>query len=158
MPDVRGRPVRCPTCTVANLYPADLYAANLYGPDLYGPALYGIKNADSILARLRIVPDTGAFTGYKRLGGFILELLVPADAQRVNAVGSRKCRVSKAELVAATTLDGKPTEVTTFTAHGGYVWTVGQMHEPDSFDPSINVECSHGLHMWITRQEAVDYA
>ena len=38
------------------------------------------------------------------------------------------------------------------------IYRVGEIVRPDSYDPDIRVECSHGIHFFITRKEAEDYA
>jgi hypothetical protein len=30
----------------------------------------------------------------------------------------------------------------------------GQMVYPDSYDDDIRVDCTHGIHFWLTRREA----
>ena len=35
--------------------------------------------------------------------------------------------------------------------------TLGEMVYPDEFDPSPLIECSHGIHAFITREEAKSY-
>jgi hypothetical protein len=36
-------------------------------------------------------------------------------------------------------------------------YITGQETHPDIFDPSITKECSHGIHFFITREEAEAY-
>jgi len=36
-------------------------------------------------------------------------------------------------------------------------YKVGETVKPDSFDDNPFVECTHGIHFFITRQEAEDY-
>jgi hypothetical protein len=38
------------------------------------------------------------------------------------------------------------------------IYQEGKVTKPDSFDPDFRVECSHGIHFFITRQEAEDYS
>lgn len=102
---------------------------------------------------LRITPTDGAFVGWKKLkGNLIAQLIIPHDAERVNCVGSRKCRASKAfvhEIYGATEAYDQHT--------GKLLYKVGEWVEPDKFDPSITVECSHGIHFFLTRIEAENY-
>ena len=54
-----------------------------------------IKDAKNLPAFL-ICPQEGELIVYKKLaGGVIAKLLIPADARRVNCIGSRKCRAEK---------------------------------------------------------------
>ena len=153
----------------ANLYRADLREADLYGANLYRANLRGAKNADSASAQTVIVPE-GQIIGYKKVrmldnsgfyaGNAIVKLLIPGDAKRSNATG-RKCRASKAVVLEITDLYGNPLTddgarfVGLFKA--GIEYEVGKTVYPDSFDENRWDECSHGIHFFITRQEAVDY-
>ena len=75
----------------ADLSGANLSGADLSGADLRGANLYGAKNAELLLAQTSIVPEEGAFVGYKKLAnGVIAKLVIPHDAKRLNAYGSRK--------------------------------------------------------------------
>jgi hypothetical protein len=132
----------------ANLRSADLQGANLQGADLRGAN--GINNIT--IAQNSIVPQ-GSIVGWKKLQNNILaQLHIPYDAKRVNAIGSRKCR---AEFAYVTTLsDGNTVGV---ASHDGLEYRVGRIVIPDSFDPSPLVECSFGIHFFITREEAEAY-
>ena len=121
--------------------------ANLCGADLRGADLSGAKG----LATLKVCPEVGQFVGFKKINGSIITLLIPADAKRVNAYGSRKCR---AEFAYVLRVDG-PTYA--LTAHNGFVYPTSGLVAPDSFDPDPRVECSHGIHFFMTRQEALEY-
>jgi len=36
----------------------------------------------------------------------------------------------------------------------GLEYRVGELVYPDSYDPDIRVECTHGIHFFLTREEA----
>src|SRR6185312_12080204 len=75
----------------ANLSDADLSRANLRDADLRG----------AILGARSIVPESGGFTGWKKLrDGVVAQLRISAKAERVSALTSRKCRASKVRVVA----------------------------------------------------------
>lgn len=100
------------------------------------------------LAQFCILP-AGEIIGWKKLGdGKIAQLRIPADAERVNAYGSRKCRASYA-LVISGEGPGIYDENTKYAP--------GETVRPDSFDPDPRVECSHGIHFFITKEEAEEY-
>ena len=121
--------------------------------DLSGANLYGAKNADLIIAQQQICPTEGAFVGWKKLkNNVIAKLVIPHDAERMNALGSRKCRASKVfvhELFGATEEYDKHTVKTLYKEECEVI--------PDKFDPDIRVECSHGIHFFLTRIEAENY-
>jgi len=159
----------------ANLYRANLEGANLEGADLQGANLQGaylgganlrmadLQDADLEGAKLRgadlrgaklpdflIVPVEGEFYGYKKLSNRkIVKLKIPADAQRINAIGSRKCRASYA-IPVEDCGENK----------GGCFWKLEEGYKqdvpvyPDSYNDDIRVECTHGIHFFMTREEA----
>ena len=153
----------------ANLRGANLYGANLIGANLRGAILRGADLRDAILsgailsgailsgADLRdaegleqqsILP-AGQLIGYKKLAdGSIAKLRIPASAARVNAYGSRKCRAEFAFVLSSTGAIAK---------HDGTPYPKRGKIVPDKYDPDPRVECSHGIHFFITEQEAKDY-
>jgi hypothetical protein len=36
-------------------------------------------------------------------------------------------------------------------------YKVGETVKPDTYDPNPLVECSNGIHFFISKQEAIDY-
>jgi len=133
----------------ADLYGATLSGANLDGANLDGANLDGAEGIlDAVIQRRRICPD-GEFIGYKKLAdGTIATLRIPADARRVGGVVGRKCRAEYVEVV-----DGNGVSY----YNGGDTKYEPGVVQPDSFDPDPLVECSHGIHFFITRLEAEEY-
>ena len=173
--NLRGANLRGANLCEANLYGADLYGANLRGAnlrgaDLYGANLYGadLREANLREANLRgaknlpfiplVCPERGSFTAFKKCGSYIIELLIPQDAKRCSAT-TRKCRASYAKVVAITNMDGSQAEVDHVTNHAyePIEYKIGEYVHPDSFDDDRWNECSHGIHFFINRQEAVEY-
>ena len=178
--NLRGANLRGANLCEANLYGADLYGANLrganlrgadlYGANLYGADLYGadLREANLREANLRgaknipfiplVCPERGSFTAFKKCGSYIIELLIPQDAKRCSAT-TRKCRASYAKVVAITIMDGSQAEVDHVTNHAyePIEYKIGEYVHPDSFDDDRWNECSHGIHFFINRQEAVEY-
>ena len=121
--------------------------ANLYGANLGGANLFG-ANLDNTQGIYPIVPESGSFEGYKKLNnGVICHIQIPATAGRVGGYIGRKCRAEEALV-----LEGEG--VSTYNA---MVYRVGQTVKPDSWDPDPRVECSHGIHFFLTRKEAEEY-
>jgi hypothetical protein len=135
----------------ADLSVADLSAANLSRVDLSGIDLSGADPV--VLAKLKICPTEGAFIGWKKLAGNkIARLVIPHDAERMNSIGSRKCRASKViihEIFGASSAYDKHT--------GKLLYVVGKEVTPDKYNPDIRVECSNGIHFFMTREEAEEY-
>ena len=141
----------------ADLDGADLDGANLAGADLARADLAradlaGAKNAESVIAKTVITPE-GAFIGWKACQpGCIVKLLIPEDAKRSNASG-RKCR---AEFVDVLEVIGADVGVT--NAHGPRTeYRAGERVKADGWNDNRWDECSHGIHFFITRQEAEDW-
>ena len=139
----------------ANLYRANLDRANLTGANLTGANLSGV-NLEKIVSRTTILPE-GELIAWKKLqNNLIAKLLIPVKAKRVNAIGSRKCRFEYAQVTAI--YDGKK-EVK--EGRGTYgpelIYKIGETVMPDKFDPDPCVECSNGIHAFITRLEAEEY-
>ena len=134
----------------ANLRSADLSSANLRSAYLSGADLDPIDKLPAFF----VCPDFGAFTGWKKLkGGIVAELRIPAEAKRTSALTGRKCRAEYVEVVA---LSDGATEG--WDSHAGTTrYAPGLIVKPDSYDDDIRVECTHGIHFFVTRKEAADY-
>jgi hypothetical protein len=127
---------------------ASLRYANLLGADLQGADLRG-ANLQGAIGLLPIVPEAGVFHGFKKLAdNSIAEIQIPADAERVGGYISRKCRASKAIVISG---QG-------FSKHDPqFAYAPGQVIVPDEWDNDPRVECSHGIHFFLTRKEAESY-
>ena len=137
----------------ADLSGADLSGASLSGADLYGADLFGAKNSAILIAMSQITPQECAFVGWKKLqGDVIAKLVIPHDAKRLNAIGSRKCRADKAFVLELFGADEAYDKHTGALLYKKEEWVI-----PDSFDEDIRVECSHGIHFFMRREEAEDY-
>lgn len=101
-------------------------------------------------------PEEGEFIAWKKIKSCIVKLLIPADAQRSSAT-SRKCRASKAHVLAIYEKDGKEIESVVSDSHVPTTYVVGADVLPDSWDDDRWNECSHGIHFFITRREAELY-
>ena len=143
----------------ANLRGADLLNADLRGADLRGADLRSAKNVPYIPM---VCPEEGDFIGWKKAEGnkdkVIVKLRIPSDAKRSSAT-TRKCRCSKAEVIAIYNLDG--TEEGETTCHSDYdnsfIYEVGKTVEVTNFSEDRWSECAKGIHFFINRQEAIDY-
>ena len=140
---------------------ADLRGADLRGADLRDANL---RDAKYIPFIPMACPTDGDFIGWKKVNYgekcYLVKLMVPADAKRCSSTG-RKCRCSKALVLDISLLvDGKEAGKEKNVINNNYVPTlyeVGKVVEPDSFDENRFRECSHGIHFFIDRQEAINY-
>ena len=139
----------------AYLRGADLRGAYLGGADLRGAYLGGAKNIPFIPISC---PSDGAFIGWKKVEGCLIKLQIPEDARRCSATRT-KCRCDKALVLEITDLESnQPVEqIENHLYHPFVTYKVGEMVYPDSFDEIRWYECSHGIHFFINKQEAIDY-
>ena len=147
-----GAYLRGATLTVANLTKADLGGANLTVATLTGANLTG-----ATLPPFQIVPEVGQFRAFKKVqGNVVLEILIPRSAQRTSTLVGRKCRASKVKVVGVAS--GATTE-TVFRSHHeeSFTYTVGKWASVPDYDGDIRVECTKGIHFFLTLDEAKNY-
>ena len=163
--NLRGADLSGANLCGANLYGADLYGADLSEANLSGANLSGAKGTDTVITnegtaffRLQC-PEAGAYTAYKKAHDLIVELEIPADALRSSAT-SRKCRASKAKVIRITDRDGNAAGVEEVKSNydAAFVYRVGETVSVPDFDTDRWNECAAGIHHFITRAEAVQYA
>ena len=156
----------------ANLGGADLGGAYLGDAYLRGANLRGAYLGDAYLggAYLRgaknipyfpfYCPSDGAFIGWKKVGRYLIKLQIPEDAKRCSATG-KKCRCDKAMVLDITCISDKNalnlTEIINTAYTPSITYRVGEMVYPDSFDENRWDECSHGIHFFINKQDAINY-
>ena len=142
----------------ADLRDAHLTDAHLTGADFRDADLRGAKNTPYIAFAC---PSDGEFIGWKKVKlrhKFLVQLLIPKEAKRCSATGT-KCRCEFAKVLAVYDLDDHAKMVSE-VINNDYVKTVyrvGEMVYPDSFDEDRWNECSHGIHFFINKQEAINY-
>lgn len=103
-------------------------------------------------------PEEGSFIGWKKVNGLIVKLMITENAKRSSAT-SRKCRCSHAKVLEIQQLDGT-IAVERRLENMNYkstIYEVGKIVHADSWDEDRWNECSHGIHFFITREEAVRY-
>lgn len=125
------------------------------GANLRGANLFYVKNVQYIPFAC---PSDGAFIAWKKVEGKLVKLYIPEDAKRSSAT-TNKCRCDKAKVLSITDLEGNnPIDEVLNTAQNHQVlYKVGEMVYPDSFDEDRWNECSHGIHFFINKQEAINY-
>ena len=152
----------------ANLGDADLSGADLSGANLRGANLGDADLSDADLSGAQyneetaflalVCPEEGDFIAWKKVGDAIIKLRIPAEAKRSSAT-TRKCRCEYAEVLELQSLDGTPynDDKVVNNNHVETIYKVGEIVHPDSWDDNRWNECSHGIHFFITRDEAVRY-
>ena len=136
---------------------ADLRWADLYGTKITHEQLINVKGINDQC------PKKGSFIGWKKCIDesevpYIVKVEIPADAKRCSAT-TNKCRCSKAKVLEIQKLDGSIADVDkVFSSYDNHFpYKIGETIEPDSFDDRYWVECSHGIHFFINREDAVNF-
>lgn len=132
----------------ADLRGANLRSANLRGANLMDANLRGADLRGANLPPFQIVPSAGSFIAWKKTTTGVIKIRVPAKAKRTSSLVGRKCR---AEYVVVLSGDGcngfSPT-------HGKLQYKKGETIVADKYDDDIRVECTHGIHFFMTKEEA----
>ena len=159
----------------ANLSDANLSGAYLSGAYLRGAYLSGAYLSDANLSDANLsgaylsdakeipfipfaCPSDGAFIGWKKVNNCLVMLEIPEDARRCSRT-SQKCRCDKAKVLGITNLETNESvsEIKNTSYSPAVTYVVGEMVYPDSFDENRWNECSHGIHFFINKQNAIDY-
>ena len=144
--DLRGADLRGAYLRGANLYGADLRDANLRGANLRDANLRGAN-----LPHFQIVPEEGSFIGWKKTTEGVIKLLITEDSKRTSSLVGRKCRASRVKVLEGDGVGG------TGPNYGGIVYHEGKTLESD-YDDDIRVECTKGIHFFMTRKEAEEWS
>ena len=158
--DLRGANLCDANLCGANLRGANLCGANLRGADLRGANLCdanlcGANLCGANLCGHSILPE-GQLTVYKKASGKVVKLSIPEEAKRVSSLSSRKCRAEYADVLGIYNVDGSPSDLV--AVQGSYdqntIYRVGQRVTPDSYNDDAREVCTHGIHFFITFDEA----
>ena len=149
--------------SLANLREADLRWADLRRADLRRADLRWADLSGADLPNFSIVPEIGVFYGFKKANigekdEVIITLEIPEKAKRMSSLIGRKCRAEYAKVINITSLDGKTKYKKAVSKHDkGFIYKVGQTIKPDKYNDDIRVECTNGIHFFITKKEAKEY-
>ena len=156
--DLRRANLSCADLSGADLRRANLSGADLRRADLSDADLSGAQYNERTAFFALVCPEEGDFIAWKRVNNIIVKLRIPSEAKRSSAT-TRKCRCEYAKVLELQNLDGTPYDGDK-VVNKRYVETiykVGEIVHPDSWDDNRWNECSHGIHFFITRDEAVNY-
>jgi len=166
--DLRSANLRSADLTSANLRYADLRYADLRYADLTSANLRSadLRSANNIdLVKYNettaffglACPEEGTFIAWKKANKCVVKLEIPASAKRSSAT-SRKCRASKAKVLAIYDQKGNELQEINSDYDTGFVYKVGHTVKPTiEFEENRWIECGSGIHFFITRKEAENY-
>jgi len=137
-----------------NLCGADLRGAHLCGADLRGAHLREAYLGGADLGNCKNlvfqIPQEGELIVYKKVGGGVCKLRVPPEARRTATPVGRKCRAEWVEVLEAPE-NGKGLH------DQRVIYRAGEIVRPDKYDDDIRIESTHGIHFFLTREEAEAY-
>lgn len=160
--DLYGINLSCADFTCSCLNNANLSGAILTGTNFDGAT---VTNVDftNVKGLNDQCPKTGSFIGWKKCldvfgNEYIVKLQIPTDAKRSSGT-SNKCRCSKAKVIEIQNLDGTVANINTVYSYFNtdFEYKVNEIVKSNSFDDNFWNECSHGIHFFMNREDAVMY-
>ncbi len=137
---------------------ADLRNADLRNAVLRNADLRNAVNGELAFAMTEILPRGGEVLGWKKCRkGVLVSLRIPPAAKRSNATG-RKCRAECAEIVSVENADGAPCEVGVSIHDSGTEYRAGEVVKCHQWGADRWVECSGGIHFYLTKEEAIAHS
>lgn len=100
---------------------------------------------------------------YKRLVNSIAQLTVKADTPRTATLVGRKCRAASAKvnwIENVSTGDFMSQDyslIRNFSYGNNVTYVAGEEAIPDKYDDNPFIECSHGIHFFLTEKEAREF-
>ena len=152
---LHGANLRYANLRDANLHSADLRYADLRYADLHGANLRYANLRDANLHGADLpyyqIPE-GNIIGYKKIENTIIKLLIPINAKRTGTLVERKCR---AEYAIVVNIFNETKSIR--GGHANYDYVMGEYIYPDAYNDDPRIECTNGIHFFLTREEAEAY-
>jgi hypothetical protein len=159
--DLHSADLRCANLHSANLSSADLRSANLRCADLRCANLSYATGLElnTIKKFFWILPEEGSFIAWKKLANdCIAKIEIPKESKRTCNLLGRKCRAEFVKTLEIINSEGKLIKTGTNGTHEKKIkYIVGKITKTDEFDDSFMIDCSHGIHFFLTKQEAIDW-
>lgn len=143
------------TCNLSN---SNCDGTDFTGAILLDAVLDGIKDSPRTKHFRMHCPEYGYFIGYKKcFNDRLVTLLILKDSKRCSSTTSA-CRCDRARVLAITNLDGSGhyTEAVSFV-DADFVYRLGEVVVADSYNEDRWLDSSHGIHFWMTKEEALGY-
>lgn len=141
-----------------NLSEADIRGADMFASALYRADLTGINADDTTKFFHLYCPEEGPFIGWKVCyGRRIVQLLVPADARRISGT-TNEVKCDKAKVLTIKSVDfTQKYEAAHSYVDENFIYRTGEMVYAENFNPDRFAESGGGIHIWLTREEAIAY-
>lgn len=163
-----GSTLRGTNLSGAYLHSADLRGCNLSGADISGADMFasaleradmaGLKTDEKTKFFHLYCPEKDPFITWKVCyGRRIVRLLVPADARRISGT-TNEVKCDKAKVLSIKSADYKETydEAHSYVDEN-FIYRTGEMVYAENFNPDRFVDSGGGIHVWLTREEAIAY-
>jgi len=134
-----------------NLVGANLEGANLEGTNLRGVNLVGTNLEGAKLPHFQICPLEGAFIAYKKTTKGVIKVQIPEKSKRTSSLVGRKCRAEFVKVISGKGCGGSG------STKGNLVYNKWDFVHADEYNPDIRVECTHGIHFFMTEKEAEEW-
>ena len=129
----------------ANLEGTNLERANLERANLTGANLKGANLPD-----FQLCSQDEDFISYKKTSKGVIRIKVHKEALKTSSLIGRKCRANFIEVLDGKGLGGG----SPIYSDSGLIYDKGDFVVADSYDDDIRVECTNGIHFFMTEQEA----
>ena len=155
--DLQGADLRRAYLQGAYLQGADLRRAYLQGAYLRGADLQG-ADLQKLKHTIWIIPEEGSFIAWKKLANNCLaKIEIPAKSLRTCNFLNRKCRAKYVKTLKIWDSEGKEIDEMQGMRSKDTIYKIGRLTYADGFDKDLTIDCSKGIHFFITKQEALDW-
>ena len=116
------------------------------------------NNINKLKHLFQIIPMEGSFVAWKKLANNCLaKIEIPAKSPRTFSLIGRKCRAKYVKTLKIWDENGNEIK----EMHGGYnnsiIYKINRLTHADEFDNNMLIECTHGIHFFISKQEALNW-
>ncbi len=132
---------------------ADFHSADFHSAD------FRYANFKNSIFNYRITPETGKFIGWKKAQGKIIKLEIQKAENVSGGLVGRKLRTDKVKVLEIQDKEGKKLDLKSISSdyNKKFIYNVGKIITEKDFKKDDKIECSEGIHFFITRDEAVRY-
>ena len=157
--DLSGANLRNADLSEADLSGANLRNTNLSMADLSGADLSGADLSGADLPDFQIVPQEGSFIAWKKgANDCLMKLQIPAKAKRTSTLVGRKCRAEFVKVLSVSGRDGNNIDsCSNWNVDYPITYKVGEIIKADNYNDDIRIECTGGIHFFITKKEAEEW-
>jgi len=131
-----------------------LINAYLQGADLQCAYL----QKEKLKSLIWIIPEEGNFIAWKKLSNnCIAKIKIPTRSLRTCNALNRKCRAKYVKTLNIFDKNGVELKEQSGQRDANTIYKVGRLTHADSWDNNIFNDCTHGIHFFVTKQEAIDW-